>query len=466
MNLNDNPWPVLTLLVGCISILIATRLKAGPLVSPFSVSMIMLMAIFGVRPLLIADDPEHSFYGRALGEEVWFATVLGFIGVIGLSAGYFFRFLVVSKKPSAKQVQEKASRFEIRLESSAVILIAIGAVLLWGAIMAVRFGGTGVISLMSEGRSSDVSDLLAGLPVAVYALPAAAAFVATYWRITTERNRALVGREKWIFWASMAISIIPPAMLGNRRFILPCIIGAVLAATSRGWNKPVKIRIIIGTFIGFVVLASIPYIRSAGARTGDTSFFGALSEFIQNEGVSGVFTNFFTSYDTEMLDYIAYTIPRLGTDIAWGNGRATIIDIVTSPIPASLMPLPSWSNHVLIETFGASCADGVCPVPSIVGTGYFDFGTAGVLGITFILGLLSRIFEEKFLVTDGYFLVALVIFGSLPATAVRGNLPAQLWIGFNILVAAIVLLKLAGLLISKKKNEGLTPIRPLEVSKR
>ncbi|MFX1757350.1 hypothetical protein [Rhodococcus sp. As11] len=54
----------------------------------------------------------------------------------------------------------------------------------------------------------------------------------------------------------------------------------------------------------------------------------------------------------------------------------------------------------------------------------------------------------------------------LIATRVLGDLPDQLWIGFNVLVAAIVLLKLAGLLTSKKKNEGLTPIRPLEISKR
>ncbi|RYE44160.1 MAG: oligosaccharide repeat unit polymerase [Hyphomicrobiales bacterium] len=456
--MNDYVWPVLSLLLGTVALGVVTKLRVGYLLSPFSVSIVMLMAIFGVRPILISQDPYHTFYGYSVSGGLNDAALIGFVGIVGLVSGYGVRSapqhgplqeIVVAGEPSGRR---------IRLKSLHVVTICIVAVGLWLALMAARFGGASALALMAGGRSSDVSGVLAGLPVFIYALPASAAMVVAFWRASEERNTPFDLRMKLVFWALIALCIVPPVLLGNRRFILPCLIAALLASVTRKWNTPVKLRALLLGFLGFSALAVIPFIRSAGSRSEGDSLAAAMIGFIREEGFGGIVTNFFTSYDTEMLDYIAFMVPRLGMSSAWGYGRGLVLDIITAPIPSGLLPVPSWSNQVLIDSFGRSCATGICPVPSVVGTGYFDFGIFGVVLVTFALGWLCRLFELKIRTSSGVSLLAVLVFGSLPATAVRGNFPSHLWIGLNIFIVSAMMV-IAAQIVSRRAPKKLVPTR-------
>lgn len=432
--------------IGLIAVIVVSRLRVGYLISPFSVTILMLVAIFGVRPLVIDYSAGPRLYKYATNDGVAEATIVGLIAILSVICGYYLSRNWSSPGPSKYRSKRRNQSLADRLSSTSIEAVFYGCstfVLLWVALMAIRGGGLDALVGMAGGRSSASSRVVENLPLVIYCLPAASTLTAASWRLVRERRAEnLATNEKIAYWAIVLISLFPPLMLGNRRFILPCAIAAVIAANadSSRWNKRIRVHQIILASVMFTVLAIVPFVRSAGSRTQGDSLFEALFSFIETEGIRGVMTNFFTSYDTEMLDYIAYVAPRLGTEIPYGLGRGTVEDILLSVIPSRISNTTSWSNEILISLFGQPCGSGICPVPSFAGTAFFDFSYLGVVALGVIVGVATKLFETALFSANGFGLVSVLIFGALPATAVRGNYPSQLWIAVNIFVTACVLI--------------------------
>ncbi|MGY3552247.1 O-antigen polysaccharide polymerase Wzy [Williamsia sp. R60] len=436
--------------------------------------MLILVAIFGIRPLLVVGESNHLFYGRDVSEGYWTSVVVGALAISALGVGYW---LWPSRRSSNDSFQEHPPAYlgGAKLSSghgmmSAVSCVSIGAlatvciglVLAWTLLMvALGGGGTGVLSTMAGGRSGESSLAIENLPIIVYSLPAAAAYTAAFWRIVVERSIGSLDRSsKLVFWGIVLLSLGPPALLGNRRFILPCVIAAVIAANfpAKRWNARITPLKVFASLAVVTILASIPYVRSAGSRQSGDNLIDALVSYVQAEGFTGVFTNFFRSYDTEMFDYIALVSPGLGSTIPYGWGRGTFVDVAVSALPAQAVDTPAWSNQILIDTFGQTCAAGVCPVPSYAGTAFFDFGFVGVALLSIICGVLFRAFENSFHRSGGVALLALLIAGSFPATAIRGNYPSQMWIAFNIFVLTAMSLIILRIL-AKPDTAGVRHVR-------
>ncbi|MBY4225580.1 oligosaccharide repeat unit polymerase [Rhodococcus fascians] len=431
--------------VGLLTVVMTTRLRIGYLISPFSVTVLILVAIFGVRPLVVDYGAGPRLYGYSTNSGLLEATIVGLIAIIAVICGY----LVVRPAAASCEINQQNSMRRInsvaKLGESPVTRVLAGClafILLWVILMAARGGGIDALIGMAGGRSAASSRIVEDLPLAIYCLPAASTLTAATWRALRERNGwSLSSSEKLIYWIIVLVSLLPPLMLGNRRFVLPCVVAAVIAAnlSPRRWNARIKIwQLSLAVFV-FLLLAIVPFVRSSGSRNEGDSLIEALFAFIQTEGVGGVLTNFFTSYDTEMLDYIAYVAPRLGGELDYGLGRGTLQDVLLTAVPARIADTQSWSNEVLITLFGQPCGSGICPVPSFAGTAFFDFGYIGVVILGLVVGGLCRLFETAIIRPAGFGLVAVLVVGALPATAIRGNYPSQLWIAVNIMVTACVL---------------------------
>lgn len=431
--------PAFTLVGGLVAVVLVTRFRQGQLLSPMSVALLMLTAIFGVRPLLMASAGAYDFYGGSAEQGFQVASNVGFVAVAAMCVGYLLALSRTRKKgldtrelhatsPNPRSITTLRVRFKLALA------VAGSFVGFWFLIMAFVGGGFSFIGQLFAGRSADVILRLENVPSIVPALPVVAALIAANARVVTERERILIRGERIAYWLVILMAVVPPAALGTRRFLIPSLVAGAIGVVAARWGKRVSLRMLAILASAFVVLAILPFVRSAGSRTGRTDLAGAIGDYFSAGGLQGVLDGFFLSYDTEMFSYISYVAPTLGESIPYGMGRLTIVDILISPIPASLSPFSTWSNEILTRLFGGGCAEVFCPVPSLPGALYFDFGFIGVAIGMFAVGWAMSRFEDNFLSASGARLTALLTLAAFTIQIVRGNPASQIWIAFQVFI--------------------------------
>lgn len=440
--------PALTTVIGIISILAISRLRRGPLLSPISVALLMLVSIFGVRPLLMASRGEYGFYGGDSEVGFQIAANVGFFALTALLAGYSLAATRDARIGSTRQrpLNAQASKLaEVRPEVgvSLALVIALFVVLMWFAIMAWVGGGTAFISLLFAGRSEEVSTRLENVPSIVPALPVVAALIAANTRLLQTRLAPFTSGQNALYWIVIAAAVIPPAALGTRRFLIPSLVAGALGVAAASWFKRVSARMLIAIVVGFLLLAILPFVRSAGSRTGSADLLGAMFEFFTTEGVGGVLDSFFLSYDTEMFNYVAYVAPALGNQIPYGQGRMLLGDLLLAPVPASIAPATTYANQVLTALFGGGCSEVYCPVPSLPGALYFDGGFILVILGMFVTGWAMNRFEPAFLRASGWKLSALLVLAAFTIQIMRGNPASQLWIAIQVFLLVVIAMRLA-----------------------
>jgi hypothetical protein len=427
-------WSTLGLVLGVVMILLATRLQSGPLISPFSLSLFMVVSIFAVRPLMMMDHGGYDFYGIDVLSGFTLTTQIGFLAIVSISGGYFFRYFLSRNRPAKVGQFGLLQRPAWDVSVTSAFWAAVFLILLWLVIMMVVGGGFGFVVQMFGGRSADLNANSANMPVAVPAIPTAAAIVMAIARIGTERLRALTRRETLLFWIACFLAVVPPSASGSRRFLIPSLVAALLAVMYTRWNKIIPFRAVAVGFVAFLALSIFPFVRSAGSRTGRTDLIGAMLDYFGESGVRGTLDSFFLSYDTEMFNYVAYLSPRLGDSIPYGFFRGTIGDVLLAPIPSALAPMRSWSDELLSLAFGAGCGVGVCPVPSLVGVLFYDLSFPGLIIGLILFGMWIQGFDRALFSANGARLALVVTFGSFVPIIVRGNSVGIAWIAFNIFV--------------------------------
>ena len=427
-------YATLTLVVGVVAWLLAVRFRRGPMIAPFSIFVIILLSIYGVRPLLMGEASEPTrFYGYVITEDGYeLATLLGLIGTVAFVGGYGITRLSTQKKrreellnpPEFVHPGEGAPR---RSFIAAGILLAV-----WPAAMT-AVGGVGFVAQVFQGRSVETSAALANVPALVFAIPVVACVTIAATRFHYERFTRYTRAQSLPYWIIAALAVIPPSALGTRRFLIPSVVIVFAGALTKTWFKRMRPVWIIAAAVAFIVLAVFPFVRSSGSRIGgSTDLIGAMSYYFQNEGLRGALDGFFLSYDTEMLNWVAFFGPAMGREIQFGTGRGTIAEIIALPIPDAISPFPTWNNYLLHEAFGAGCAGQACPVPSIVGVLYTDLAIPGLVIGMFILGLLAARFDLSFVNAKSirYTALLLIVVG-FAVVFVRGNSSSQLWYGFQ-----------------------------------
>jgi hypothetical protein len=438
-------WPTLTVAVGLIAWTTAVRLRRGAILAPFSLTLLMLVAIFGIRPLIMLQTDDYHFYGRSAAAGFNAAAFAGFSGVAALTVAYW---LSRSTRPGETPGDAAAVRPPWRQPPSVPVAawLCLAALGCWFAIM-VYLGGIGFIPLLFGGRSTQVYAVLGQVPSAVFCLPLAAAAVLCVSRIQATRTRRLAPREALTFWAGIVVSGIPSTALGTRRFLLPAALMAAMAVAYPRWHVRVTMRMAAASSGMLLLLAAIPYVRSAGARTSaHPGFIGALGDYFGTAGLAGVLQASLSSNDTEGFAYVAYVAPRLGDGIPYGYGRGTVGDALANPLPARF-GVGTWADHLLTVIFGQGCtttSGGACPISSVVGVLYFDLGIGAVIAGCAVLGWLYARFDGAFLAARSYRLLLLLVLAGFAPVVARGASLNSAWLAETVFILAAGLLWLFG----------------------
>lgn len=188
------------------------------------------------------------------------------------------------------------------------------------------------------------------------------------------------------------MSLVTVAQLGARRFMIPSVLIVLTAMLMR---KSVKLRPwhLATAFSAVVILAIIPYVRSEGNRHG-RNLVEAIAHFFGDVGLFRSLRNIFTTYDTEMYDYIAVLAPRLASGRAeYGFGAGTLLEFITHPLPAGVLENVERSNEIRSYIFNYSCGTSCglpFPVPSLGGVLFFDGWYAGVIFGGILAGVVTR----------------------------------------------------------------------------
>ncbi|WP_343918277.1 O-antigen polymerase [Agrococcus citreus] len=404
-----------------------------------SVTYLLLASIFGVRPLVLGAEQEWSLYGANVEYGTELAARIGLVATVALTLGLIVDRLrpPTHARTTVHRVAAGASPYPLGMLPA--VAISAASSVLWFLAMAVIGGGFSFVRQLASGRSAEIASRLEGVPVLLSAIPVAGVIVLCVARMALEQQRPLAKLEQILFLGAVVLAALPPLALGNRRLLLPVALAAVIAVCRPTWNRIVPLRLLVPALAIGMIIAALPFVRSAGSRVESGNLVESLVLFFQENGLGQTVRGFFVSYDTEMFDYIALVAPRLGDSMEFGGGRGTLGELLLQPIPAALSPWPTWSNTILTELFGGGCATVACPVPSVVGVLYFDLGIIGVAIGMLLLGLYLRTLERRLETAQGAPLVIVLTIASFMPSLIRGNTISQLWIAFNVLIVALAL---------------------------
>ncbi|MET4899398.1 O-antigen ligase [Paenarthrobacter sp. CC6] len=357
----------------------------GRFLAPDTMVIVTMFSIFSIRPLFEDRFEIRTIYGIVPDAASIDAAIL--VGIVFMTSFTIAVFLNRIRPQSHKRLislDEHLDRRELRITASKTVMTALAAFAVYLATLTI-LSGPAVFARLAAGRSSDAG--LGGVPEIVMILPMAGSICAALF-ILSRRKNAITRKEWLILSAAPLISVMALSQLGNRRFLIPAILIPVVVALIR---KPVRVKFshIAAAIVAFLMLAIIPMVRSAGARIKGEGLLEASWRYFQSEGLQGVLTPVFASYDTEMLDYIAIISHPLGNAIPYGFGRGTVLEFLLRPLPSGISGEPAYSDVVLTAVWGGGCGTPVCPVASTAGVLYFEGGLAFVAFGAFLFGILA-----------------------------------------------------------------------------
>jgi hypothetical protein len=432
-------------IVCCAAVIATSPFRgAGRFLAPTSMVALILLSIFGIRPL-IANPFDYDFYGLDAYGGFAYAEVAGLVASVALLLGCHVR-LISSRHRNTGQSSGSAGVHAKRSSPIdrpgvrrplVLLVISIVGLITWLASMVV-FGGVGVLPLVLAGRSADLNAALGFYPASLQSLPMLGSAGAAVYILRNAAERRFSTAEVVAIALSVFVSIACTSLEGSRRFLLPSVlvpVGALVIA-RRG---RVGTAVAVALLGGLVATMTLPFVRSAGARVPGQNIASAAVTYLSQQGISGVVYQYFTSYDTEMLNYVAYVGPRLGAAIPYGLGRGTLGDFLLTPLPNRFVP-QLYSDQLLEELYGSGCITAQpCPVESEVGVLLFDFGFIGVVLGMFFTGYGLRSLERRLIGSPPYRLrlVGAVVFG-YAAIATRTNSMEAIWWAIYFLVLAVL----------------------------
>jgi hypothetical protein len=427
----------------------------------------VLYAIFAIRPLFSQrfQASESNLYRGFYGllptyEGQMTASLVGMLLLWSIAIGAFFRSQWRNgadpryyRSPALNPLLVNANMAS--LPHVRALICAVAAIVLYFATLVTLLGVARVLA-MSRGRSA--ASAPQGLPEIVGILPLAGSIAAAT-IILMARGRP-IGFSTWLsISACTALSLVAVSQLGNRRFMIPSLL---IVGTALLMRKPARIRLwhaAVG-LLTLLIFAVVPYVRSEGNRNG-LSFPQAIARYVGETGFSGTIRNIFTTYDTEMYDYIAVVAPRLASGRAdYGYGAGTILEFLTRPLPASLLENAERSNKIREYVFNYDCGISCglpFPVPSLGGVLYFDGWYIGVVLGGILAGIATRALAYRWshaatsTVAQNVFTA---VFSSYVGIAARTETVYALWQAiYTAMIAAVVLLVL-GQLVHHSGQDG------------
>jgi hypothetical protein len=406
---------------------IGRRVAAGnfDLLEPVVLGCTMLAVICGLRPIITVITGDYVLVDRFDARPFFSQAVLiGLIGTVTFVAAYEFTSLVHRGRRSSDR-PSLALNFNTVLQYGFAIS---GLALVLYSLYVHRAGGIGRLfgqrSVALAAELGNTSEYLSAAPVAI------ACFAIL---IVLARRGALSRGDKLL---AIACSFLPALLfgaLGNRRFIVPCVMLPLLTGYLISGRRPKTSRVLVLVPVVFLVLATIPFARTEGAR----KQAGGLAPIYKQafEQPAKTVSRFANGPDTDMLLYLSLQMNYQQSRHLFYNGRATAGDFLLAPIPSAVFQKkPTTARNDLLERlFGAPCTNvggGLCPDFSILGTFYQDFWLIGVILGMALLGVFSALIWKRFESSpDSPYLALLAAVTTiyLPIVIRAGLMPATVW---------------------------------------
>jgi hypothetical protein len=418
-----------TLLVASIPIVKRLANPGLDVFEPIVPAAITLAILFAVRPLWTAgkesSEFQSPFHTYEIGSTYIEALFLGFLGTICFVVAY-----EASRVGPRESKRVERSLFHPGVVRAYGLALVVLAVTLFALYLSTAGSVSHGFRLFAAGRSAaqsaafnSPSEYLSAAPI--LAACAAITFVVIF-------ARALSRTQAIVLIACASFPVFVFSLVGNRRFIIPSILVPLVSYYLALDKRPAGRRILVVAVISFLVIATIPYARTSGARE---QAGGAVPIFVSAvTSPARTVDRFLAGSDTEMISALAVELAVLNNASEYSYGKATLGDLLLAPIPSAVFPgKPRTArDDLLVDAFGHPCAPqrGGCPDFSVVGTFFQDFWYLGVcvgmglLGVT-AARLWSRYEESK---SDPYRVLAAattVVF--LPIIIRAGFMPAFAW---------------------------------------
>ncbi len=358
------------------------------------------------------------------------AVLLGMLGTVAFVVAY-------EAWPKIRR-QSQVVRERVRLDAQASRQVVFWLVAIGGVLYFARLASAGnplsTLKLLAAGRSvtADTATSSSYLDDS----PMLLACAATIYILA--RNGQLVRRERLALAALVILPILAFSLLGNRRLIIPSVATPIITYYLVVQRRPRWRTLALILPVAFIILATIPFERSLGARQNTKGGATAIFENAFTQPFAPIGT-FFSGIDTEMVGALALEVDTLQKPSDYYYGDATVGDLILSPVPSALVPGKPLSarNGFLVRIFGLPCVGepgAQCPDFSVVGTFYQDFWIPGVVIGMILTGVFSsalwcRYREQPY---DPLRIVLAASWAvSLPVIVRAGFMPAfQWWLEF------------------------------------
>jgi hypothetical protein len=404
----------------------------------------VLATTFSLRPLLGNPERTDVLHGVDVSSGTLIAEVIGLIAMLAFVIGSLLRDLPRRSGETRDRVSStlascvgwSKSSFNRTARTSLIVLLS-------GYIATVVWVRRPLFFIDTlAGRSAELTETITGVPIFFLLAPIVAALI-----LGRERamwSRGWIGaRQEFIYWAIPIFAAIPSLAVGARRLLIPTILIAALGAV---WHRlvfrPKAVHVGLA-FLFLLVLFSIPFVRSAGARLEGESVAGAVQRYYLDGGPKEAVLAYLETFDTESYAFtslIASNDFDLGTP---SGGRWIIGDVLLGPVPNATLDragIPLTSDAVLVKIYGTTCSTGACPIPSLPGVLLYDFGSFGVAAGMFAWGWIisGRRLRLGELNTDPT--AALLVAGFAPVV-VRGDPAKTIVIAGGVWVGAWIALR-------------------------
>lgn len=450
--------PCLVLVVTAVTIGSAVYPGTARWLTPTSLAALILAAIFGIRPLMARSAVDFNFYGLDASPGLLRAELVGLLGSTALLIGAVWASYTGGRQREPQHAPVGPPVPAGRPSPLRVPLLAAAGAAGWLCSVA-AFAGPSTVALLLAGRSAELSRRLAGYPTILVTLALLGSAATCVYIARFGRDRKLGRAELSALLLAIAISAVCVSLEGTRRFLLPALLGPVLARIfSNGGRLPRRALPVAGLVLLF--LMTLPFVRSAGARHQGENVVSASARYYAGGGLGKTVQAFFLSYDTEMLNYVAYVSPRLGHSIPYGLGRGTVGEFLLFPLPSGTFGEQLYSDRLLTKMFGGTCSQVNCPVASEPGVLLLDFGFPGVLIGMAGSGFLLRRLELRAAARGSSVrsvLVAAAVGGYAPVLLRTNTIDAMWWTLYFLLAMACT----ARLLSAPPAEPAESPVMPI-----
>lgn len=430
----DGLLVLITIMAATLPLIRRVITRTFDIFEPIVWACLMLLAIFAVRPLVMLASQNFTYQDTIdVSQGFGRAVLLGTLGTVSFVVAYEVWPHIRRRARTAPFL----GRIDLDARRAAIIwLVGIGAAL-YLARLAIAGNPLTTLRTLAGGRSVASADTNSSAYLSDGPLLWASAATII---VISRRRGELLPRERVIAIVLVLGAVLAFALLGNRRLILPSAGTPVIAYYLVARRRPRWRNLAIILPVAFIFLATVPLARSLGARQNTQGGLVGIFQQALTQPFQPVST-FFTGADTAMVPDLALEVQTLRRPSEYYFGRATVGDVVLSPIPSALVPgKPETArNAFLIRIFGLPCqarSGSQCPDFSTVGTFYQDFWYFGAVVGMLALGVFSSTLWLRYREVDDNptrLVLAASWIVSLPIIIRAGFMPSfQWWLEFAI----------------------------------